>query len=71
MTMQTQIHYRLRLAHDIRDEQIRAAANARLAAALRRRAAPRPAIRRTLGALIIAIGTRLAADPSIEPARSR
>jgi hypothetical protein len=69
MTMQT--YYRLRLAHAIRDEQIRAAANARRAAALRRRAAPRRPIRRTLGALIIAIGTRLAADPSLEPARSR
>ena len=68
--MQTENHFRLRLAQERRAEEIQVAQNARLAA-LATSSAPRQPIRRALGNRIIAIGTRLAADPAFEPARSR
>ena len=68
--MQFQAEMQLRLAKEQRYEQFRAAAVARLAARPEPRAARRP-IRRALGDRIIAIGQRIAADPSLRPARSR
>ena len=68
--MQTQNHFRLRLAQERRMEEIRAAENARLVA-LVKRSAGRQSIRRAVGNRIIAIGNRLAADPALEPARFR
>ena len=37
----------------------------------RRFASPRPSIRRSLGNRVIAVGQRIAAEPSLELARSR
>jgi hypothetical protein len=37
----------------------------------RRFASPRPSIRRSLGYRVIAVGQRIAAEPSLELARSR
>ncbi|HYC07785.1 MAG TPA: hypothetical protein VEG29_07655 [Candidatus Binatia bacterium] len=68
--MQYQAELQLRLAKELRFDQARAAAAARLAARPAPRAARRP-IRRALGDRIIAIGQRIAADPSLRPARSR
>jgi len=70
MTMQFQAEMQLRLAKEQRFEQLRAAAAARIAGRPAPRAARRP-IRRALGDRIIAIGQRIAADPSLRPARSR
>ena len=68
--MQTQNHFRLRLAQERRAEDFQIAQDARLVA-LARTSTPRQPIRRALGKRIIAIGSRLAADPALEPARSR
>ncbi len=67
---QQQIDMQLRLAKERRQVQFQAAADARLAARPARRAPRRP-FRRALGDRIIAIGNRVAADPSLRPARSR
>ena len=68
--MQTQNHFQLRLAQERRAEEMRAAEDARLIA-FATRSVPRQPLRRVLGKRIIAIGSRLAADPALEPARSR
>jgi hypothetical protein len=70
MTMQTQANIRLRLAQELRARDIQAAANARLLVRSPR-PAPRRSIRRAIGTRIIAIGIRLATDPSPTPARTR
>jgi hypothetical protein len=67
--MQATTHYRLRLAQEIRANDIKAAADARRA--FPEDPALRQPFRRALGRRIIAIGNRLAADPSLAPARSR
>lgn len=63
--MQTQILIALDVARDFQ------AREARRAADQRRFANPRPSIRRSVGRRVIAIGQRIAAEPSLEPARSR
>jgi hypothetical protein len=71
MTMQQQqFEFQLRLAKERRQGQIREAAQAHLFGRSARPARRRP-IRRALGSRIIAIGNRIAADPSMRPARSR
>jgi hypothetical protein len=70
MTMQQQFDMQLRLAEERRQAQFQEAADARLAARPARRATRHP-FRRALGVRIIAIGNRVAADPSLRPARSR
>ena len=68
--MQTQNHFELRLAQERRAEEMRAAQRARLAT-LASNSATHQSFRRQLGNRIIAIGTRLASDTALEPARSR
>ena len=51
--------------------QERIAQNVNDAAELRRSGAPAPSIRRSIGRSIISIGARVAAEPSLELARSR
>jgi len=68
--MQYQADLQLRLAKERRYLEIRQAADARRSSRPAPRAARRP-IRRALGDRIIAIGQRIAADPSLRPARSR
>jgi hypothetical protein len=66
--MNEQARYRLRIANEIRQRQIDEAASWRIARADRgRQSQP---IRRFIGRSIIRIGERLAAEPSILPARS-
>ena len=55
----------LALAHDAADREIERAAQER------RSATPRPSIRRSFGRRVIAIGQRIAAEPSPQLARSR
>jgi hypothetical protein len=59
----------LQFARQRRANDLRAAANARLVGRPER--PDRQPIRRAIGRRIIAIGARVAADPSIQPARSR
>ena len=67
--MKASSDYQLQFAHDRHANDLRAAANARL---FRRSADARPQqLRRSIGRRIIAIGARVAAEPSIQPARSR
>lgn len=67
--MKAQARYRLRIAHEIRRRDIAdAAATHSVRDAARRPSQP---IRRALGRSIMRIGERLAAEPSIRPARSR
>ncbi|HTC85888.1 MAG TPA: hypothetical protein VK656_04250 [Candidatus Acidoferrum sp.] len=68
--MQTQNHYRLRLAQERRAEDIKAADDARLLSAVSQ-TTPRQPLRRAIGNRIIAIGTRLAEEQTLEPARTR
>jgi hypothetical protein len=60
---------RLRLAHDRRQGDLKAAATARLLRA-HRATEPIP-IRTRIGRSIIRLGERLASEPSLEPARPR
>jgi hypothetical protein len=59
----------LQFARERRANDLQAAANARLFGRPER--PDRQPIRRVLGRRIIAIGARVAAEPSIQPARSR
>jgi hypothetical protein len=68
--MKAEVRTMLQLARERRASDIQAAANARLFGRSTERSARQP-IRRTLGRRIIAIGARVAAEPSIQPARSR
>ena len=64
-TMQTQERLALALAREYQQREIERAA------IQRRYSTPRPSIRRTLGRRVIAVGQRIAAEPSLELARSR
>jgi hypothetical protein len=64
-TMQTQERLALALAREYQEREIERAAIER------RYSTPRPSIRRTLGRRVIAVGQRIAAEPSLELARSR
>jgi hypothetical protein len=64
-TMQSQIQSALFVARDQRERDIAQAAIER------RFASPRPSIRRFVGRRVIAVGQRIAAEPSLELARSR
>jgi hypothetical protein len=63
--MQHQTLLDLALAHEIRDRDIERAAIER------RFARPRPSIRRAVGRRVIAVGQRIASEPSPQLARSR
>ncbi|MFP5341298.1 MAG: hypothetical protein ACLGIJ_00015 [Candidatus Limnocylindria bacterium] len=63
--MQSQIQAALFIALDQRERDIAQAT------AERRFARPRPSIRRAVGRRVIAVGQRIAAEPSLELARSR
>ncbi len=63
--MQTQERLALALAREYQEREIERAAIER------RYSTPRPSIRRTLGRRVIAVGQRIAAEPSLELARSR
>ena len=65
ITMQSQIQIALLVARDLRQRDIAQAAIER------RFAMPRPSIRRSFGRRVIAVGQRIAAEPSLELARSR
>lgn len=67
--MKAQVGYQLQYARDRHANDLQAAANARLIGRSAR-SHPQP-IRRAVGRLIIAIGARVAAEPSVQPARSR
>ena len=64
-TMQSQVFLALALAREFQQREIERAALER------RYSSPRPSIRRFVGRRVIAIGQRIAADPSFELARSR
>jgi hypothetical protein len=67
--MKALVDSQLQYAQDRYANDLRAAANARLVGR-----SPRPerqSVRRALGRRIVAIGARVAAEPSIQPARSR
>jgi hypothetical protein len=67
--MKAQTQFQLQLARDRRVSDLQAAANARLMGR-----SDRPTtqpLRRAIGRRIIAIGARVAAETSIQPARSR
>ena len=67
--MKAEAQIQLQFARERRANDLQAAANARL---LGRPVQPEPQpIRRAIGRRIIAIGARLAAEPSVQPARSR
>jgi hypothetical protein len=63
--MQTQDRLALALAREFQNREIERAANER------RFSTPRPSIRRSVGRRVIAIGQRIAAEPSLGLARSR
>ena len=63
--MQSQIQIALAIARDFQAREIQRAAEDR------RHAIARPSIRRSLGRRVIAVGQRIAAEPSLELARSR
>jgi hypothetical protein len=67
--MKASSEFQLQFAKDRHANDVQAAANARL---FRRSvdASSQP-LRRSIGRRIIAIGARVAAEPSIQPARSR
>jgi hypothetical protein len=67
--MKAEVEYQLQYAKDRHANDLQAAANARLIGRSVR-SEPQP-IRRAIGRRIIAIGARLAAEPSVQPARSR
>jgi hypothetical protein len=64
-TMETQTRIALDLAREYQAREIERAAISR------RFDRPRPSIRRSLGYRVIAVGQRIAAEPSLELARSR
>ena len=63
--MQTHVHLALALAREHQQREIERAAHER------RFSMPRPSVRRTVGRRVIAIGQRIAAEPSLGLARSR
>ena len=63
--MQTQILLALHVAREFQEREIERAAIER------RFATPRPSIRRVVGRRFIAVGQRIAAEPSLGLARSR
>ena len=63
--MQTHDRLALALAREFQQREIERAANER------RFSGPRPSIRRSFGRRIIAVGQRIAAEPSPQLARSR
>lgn len=63
--METQILLALDAARAHQAREVERAANER------RFAASRPSLRRSVGHLVIALGRRIAAEPSLELARSR
>jgi len=63
--MQSQIQIALLVARDQRERDIAQAARER------RFAIERPSVRRFVGRRVIAVGQRIAAEPSLELARSR
>ena len=63
--MQTQILLALEVARDYQAREVERAANDR------RFATSRPSIRRSVGRRVIALGQRIAAEPSLGLARSR
>jgi hypothetical protein len=63
--MQSQILFALEIARDFQAREIQRAAE------YRRHAIARPSIRRSVGRRVIAVGQRIAAEPSLELARSR
>ena len=65
IAMQSQIQIALLVARDQRARDIAQAASER------RFAMPRPSIRRSFGRRVIAVGQRIAAEPSLELAQSR
>jgi len=66
--MKASSDYQLQFAHDRHANDLQAAANARL---FRRSVdARQQPLRRSIGRRIIALGARVAAEPSIQPARS-
>ena len=67
--MQSRILYALDIAHERQEQAIAQAAIDRRFARPRER--HRPSIRRFVGRRVIAIGHRIAAEPSLELARSR
>jgi hypothetical protein len=64
-TMQSQILFALDIARDFQTREIEQAARQR------RFSSTRPSVRRSLGRRVIALGQRIAAEPSLELARSR
>ena len=67
--MKAEAQIQLQFARQRRANDLRAAANARLMGRPER--SDRQPIRRAIGRRIIAIGARVAAESSIQPARSR
>jgi hypothetical protein len=67
--MQSNPELRLHLANERIARRHRHAARSRLAHAAPRPS--RPALRQRLGRSIVTIGARIAAEPSLKPARSR
>ena len=67
--MKAEAQIQLQFARERRANDLQAAANARLIGRSDR--PERQSVRRALGRRIIAIGARVAAEPSIQPARSR
>ena len=63
--MQTPITFALDIARDRQAQEIARAAQER------RFAIPKPSIRRSVGRRVIAVGQRIAAEPSLELAGSR
>jgi hypothetical protein len=63
--MQSQIQIALSIARDFQAREIQRAAEDR------RFAIDRPSVRRAVGRRVIAFGQRIAAEPSLELARSR
>jgi hypothetical protein len=65
ITMQTQGFLALALAREFQQREIDRAARER------RYTTPRPSIRRSIGRRVIAVGQRIASEPSPQLARSR
>ena len=65
ITMQTQGFLALALAREFQQREIERAARER------RYTTPRPSIRRSIGRRVIAVGQRIASEPSPRLARSR
>jgi hypothetical protein len=65
ITMQTHGFLALALAREVQQREIERAARER------RSTMPRPSIRRSIGRRVIAVGQRIASEPSPQLARSR